>query len=95
MSLTNANFPDTHQSLVYLAGERTGPEAGAAMEKLSALYWPPLYAFLRRRGETPVDPQDHVQGLLPVSWSGASSTMLMPGVVASERFSGRRCGISC
>ena len=62
MSLTDANFPDTHQSLVYLAGERTSPKADAALEKLCTLYWAPLYAFLRRRGESPADAQDHVQG---------------------------------
>lgn len=35
----------------------------AALERLCAQYWSPLYAFLRRRGRAPEDAADLVQGL--------------------------------
>ena len=40
------------------------PLSRAALEDLCRLYWPPLYAFLRRSGRTPHEAQDLVQGYL-------------------------------
>lgn len=36
-------------------------EAADAREKLCRVYWPPLYAYIRRLGETPHDAQDLTQ----------------------------------
>lgn len=38
--------------------------AGAALAELCAAYWPPLYALARRRGQSPADAKDAVQGFL-------------------------------
>ena len=38
------------------------PGAPQALAELCRLYWPPLYAFARRRGRSPEDAQDLVQG---------------------------------
>jgi RNA polymerase sigma factor (sigma-70 family) len=38
-------------------------EGTAALEHLCRDYWPPLYSFARRRGYSPSDAQDMVQGL--------------------------------
>ncbi len=54
-------FPATRWSLV----ERLrsgGPEAPLAREELCALYWYPIYAFLRRKGHKREDAEDFTQG---------------------------------
>ncbi len=43
------------------AGQRTAPEAAAALEMLCRAYWFPLYAFARRRGYSPDDAADLTQ----------------------------------
>jgi RNA polymerase sigma factor (sigma-70 family) len=43
-------FPATHWSLVLSAGAHDGVRAAAALERLCRTYWPPIYAFVRRRG---------------------------------------------
>ncbi len=61
-------FPETHWSVVVACaanddgatGERRRREAALAW--LCRTYWPPLYAFVRRRGRSPADAQDLVQG---------------------------------
>jgi len=48
-----------------LIAEANGPDkaaARAALEKLCAAYWYPLYAYVRRRGRSPQDAEDAVQG---------------------------------
>ena len=48
-----------------LIAEANGPDralARAALEKLCAAYWYPLYAYVRRRGQSPEDAEDLVQG---------------------------------
>ncbi len=48
-----------------LVAEANGPDkaaARAALEKLCAAYWYPLYAYVRRRGRGPEDAEDAVQG---------------------------------
>ncbi len=42
-------FATTHWSLVLAAGERGNTELDRALEKLCRAYWPPLYAYVRRR----------------------------------------------
>lgn len=59
---SEAHFPPTRLSVVLLAADRSSPEGEKAFEQLCALYWAPLYAFLRRQGESPSAAQDYVQG---------------------------------
>lgn len=61
---THALFPNSHYSLIAAAGGGEGPEPAAALERLCGLYWAPLYAFLRGKGESPADAQDLVQSFL-------------------------------
>lgn len=55
-----ATFATTHWSVVEAcAGD---DNAGIALARLCQDYWPPLYTFARRRGNTSADAQDLVQG---------------------------------
>ena len=42
-------FSTTHWSLVLAAGRRGTIESDSALERLCKSYWPPLYAYVRRR----------------------------------------------
>lgn len=44
------------------AQNRASASTQRALESFCRAYWPPLYAFLRRRGHAPSDAQDLVQG---------------------------------
>ena len=55
------NFPVTQWTMVLAAGATPSPESAAALERLCASYWYPLYAFVRRRGHSPHDAQDLTQ----------------------------------
>jgi RNA polymerase sigma factor (sigma-70 family) len=59
-----ASFPTTHWSLVIRAGNAETPANKEALEELCRSYWTPLYAYLRRRGESPHNAQDLTQGFL-------------------------------
>jgi DNA-directed RNA polymerase specialized sigma24 family protein len=59
-----ARFPTTRWSRVIQAGDPADPGGRAALEDLCRDYWFPLYAFVRRRGATPPEAEDHVQGFL-------------------------------
>ena len=49
--------------MVLAAGNwRAGSAARRAMGELARMYWFPLYAYLRRKGSTPVQAEDLVQG---------------------------------
>ena len=48
-----ASFPTTHWSLVIKAGTSESSQARAALEELCSVYWYPLYAFIRRKGNAP------------------------------------------
>jgi DNA-directed RNA polymerase specialized sigma24 family protein len=54
-------FASTHWSLVVAARERSTDQGSAAMTALCRLYWPPLYAYIRRAGHRPEDAQDLTQ----------------------------------
>ena len=55
-------FATTHWSLVVAAaGERSSPEGETALQTLCESYWPPLYAFARRRGKSVEDARDLTQ----------------------------------
>lgn len=58
-----APFHTTHWSVVLLASHRDSPRAAErALTQFCQDYWPPLYAFLRRRGHSSSDAQDLTQG---------------------------------
>src|SRR3974390_2304541 len=55
-------FVTTHWSVVLTAGRSDTTRARAALENLCRTYWPPLYAYVRRRGYSPEDAEDLTQG---------------------------------
>ena len=58
-----APFQTTHWTVVLQAGKAESDEsARKALSIFSETYWPPLYTFVRRRGYSPTDAQDIVQG---------------------------------
>jgi len=58
-----SRFDATRWSLVWAAGNwRAGTAAQRAMGELAKLYWFPLYAYLRRKGNAPPEAEDLVQG---------------------------------
>jgi RNA polymerase sigma-70 factor (ECF subfamily) len=58
----HAQFDQTHWSLILAAAGRQNPsQAAKSLEQLCRLYWPPLYAFIRRQGESPPDAEDLTQ----------------------------------
>ena len=54
-------FPNTRWSVVLAATQRPSPESAAALEALCRAYWYPLYAYVRRCGQSPPDAQDLTQ----------------------------------
>jgi len=54
-------FDTTHWSVVLRAGEDRSPQSAEALERLCRTYWPPLYAFIRRRGYNDEDAKDLTQ----------------------------------
>src|SRR5262252_1624069 len=44
------NFKTTHWSVVVRAGREPATDSAAALEMLCRTYWPPIYAFIRRKG---------------------------------------------
>jgi len=54
-------FPHTRWSVVLAATQQPAPEADAALETICRAYWYPLYAFVRRSGQSPHDAQDLTQ----------------------------------
>jgi RNA polymerase sigma factor (sigma-70 family) len=55
-------FQTTRWDLVLLSAPSDAPGCEEALADLCKLYWYPLYAFIRRRGYSPEDSQDLVQG---------------------------------
>ncbi len=60
----HAEFPATRWSVIIRATATPSPLSHDALEDLCRLYWPPLYAFLRRSGHPQHEAQDLVQGYL-------------------------------
>ena len=58
---SSARFPVTRWTIV-AAARGQGDEAQRALNELCGLYWPPVYAFLRRKGKSPADAEDLTQG---------------------------------
>jgi RNA polymerase sigma factor (sigma-70 family) len=55
-------FDKTRWSMVFEAMQSRAPCAPQALAELCRRYWQPLYTFARRRGRSPEDAQDLVQG---------------------------------
>lgn len=62
--MDGAGFESTIWSDVLHARGRTDDERRAALDRLCRAYWQPLQAWLRRRGFSPEDAEDSVQGFL-------------------------------
>jgi RNA polymerase sigma factor (sigma-70 family) len=56
-----SSFPTTCWGRILEASDPTAPEARAALEGLCRDYWYPLYAYVRRSGQSPHDAQDLTQ----------------------------------
>lgn len=56
-----ADFSTTRWTLVRDAQSASAAERSAALEALCSAYWPPIYAFLRRRGHDAEDAADLTQ----------------------------------
>ena len=54
-------FPPTRWTLVLSATRKDAPESAAALEAICHAYWYPLYAYVRRCGQSPHDAQDLTQ----------------------------------
>lgn len=54
-------FPTTRWTLI-LESQRDAGDGRPAVEQIAALYWRPLYLFLRRKGLEPAAAEDLVQG---------------------------------
>ena len=57
----------------------TGPGADQALNSLCAAYWPPIYAFLRRQGQTSEDAKDLTQGFFSHLLRGSRLEGVDPG----------------
>jgi RNA polymerase sigma factor (sigma-70 family) len=55
-------FQTTRWSVVLVSAQSQTPGSKEAFADLCKLYWYPLYAFIRRRGHSPEDAEDLVQG---------------------------------
>ncbi len=55
-------FDETRWSLVQAAGETVNPKAQDALGELCQIYWPPVYAYIRCRGQDPEKAKDLTQG---------------------------------
>lgn len=56
-----ARFATTRWSVVMAARDKASPESHDALQILCKAYWHPLYAFVRRSGNSPHDAQDLTQ----------------------------------
>jgi DNA-directed RNA polymerase specialized sigma24 family protein len=57
-----AHFATTQWNLILTAADSTAPGSEAALEQLCRSYWYPIYAYVRRRGHSVEEAQDHTQG---------------------------------
>ena len=60
---TRANqFPNTRWTMVARSTEADDTTRQKALSELCELYWPPIYAFIRSKGNSPHDAEDLAQG---------------------------------
>jgi DNA-directed RNA polymerase specialized sigma24 family protein len=58
---TASRFPVTRWTVI-VAAQGKGTRAKMALNDLCGLYWLPVYAFVRRKGNSPADSEDLTQG---------------------------------
>ena len=56
-----ANFPTSRWDLVRAVASGEEKSSNHALAELCRLYWPPIYAFIRRSGQSPANAQDLTQ----------------------------------
>jgi len=71
-------FHTTHWSVVLEAGNPDGPSAAESLETLCRTYWPPIYAYIRRRGYSPDDAQDLTQEFFTHLLAGQRLSQVAP-----------------
>lgn len=76
---SQAEFPATHWSAIQQAADVLSPASRTALEELCRIYWPPLYAFLRRSGHDVHEAQDLVQGYLARLLERNDLAVITPG----------------
>jgi RNA polymerase sigma factor (sigma-70 family) len=59
---SGGQFASTRWTQILAAADPAHPGAQEALATLCRAYWPPLYAFVRRRGLGPADAEDATQG---------------------------------
>lgn len=60
---TRANqFPNTRWTMVARSSDADDSTRQRALSELCELYWPPVYAFIRSKGNSPHDAEDLAQG---------------------------------
>lgn len=87
-------FPATRWSLVLAARDQGAPSAAMALTELCKVYWKPVYAFLRRQGNTAHDAEDLTQGFFAMLLERGSFSQVEEGkgrlrsflLVALKRF---------
>ncbi len=57
-----SRFPSTNWPLIASTRTPASPSGGDPLAELCALYWPPVYAYLRQRGHRADDAEDLTQG---------------------------------
>src|ERR1700751_4210942 len=57
-----AQFHTTRWTLVMVSAQSQAEGGPAALSELCRIYWSPLYSFVRRRGYSPHDAQDLIEG---------------------------------
>src|SRR5258705_13882853 len=55
-------FATTRWTVVLSAGRKSSPQSDRALGDLCQIYWYPLYAYVRHKGESKEDAEDLVQG---------------------------------
>jgi len=71
-----SKFPSTRWTLVRRIAEGAAPDREAALDEVCRLYWPPVYAYLRSRGESPHDAEDLTQGFFEELLKGEAFSKL-------------------
>lgn len=58
---SDVGFVTTRWTHVLAAGRKSSPQADVALEELCRVYWYPLYAYVRRHGQSKEDAEDLTQ----------------------------------
>lgn len=60
-AVPSSQFATTHWSVILTAQDAQSSRSAEALERLCRQYWPPVYAFIRRRGHAPEAAEDLTQ----------------------------------